>query len=127
MPFPCMDRDEPPTVANKTTEDEIDIDFVLLGADFPDDVDDGPVDDDPEQSHSSFGDYYLPAKRCNTETASQADFALRPSFPRDSATLPSSSSVHLLSEANASGYSFGGTYIVASVQEWREVILVFLI
>lgn len=124
MPFPCMDRDEPPTVANEATKDEVDIDFVLLGADFPDDVDDGPVDDDPEQSHSSFGDYFLPAKRCSSDAVSEAEFASACLSFRNLAT-PSSSCLHLTTRPRQ--HSFGGTFIISSVQEWRESLAVFLI
>ena len=114
-------------MANKTNEDEIDIDFVLLGADFPDDVDDGPVDDDPEQSHSSFGDYYLPAKRCSNDVASGLERALTARLIRSVTKLPSSSATRLQRNAWSSRHSFGETYVVASVQEWRESLAVFLI
>lgn len=127
MPFPCTDHDAPPTAANKTTEEEVDIDFVLLGADFPDDVDDGPVDDDPEQSHSSFGDYYLPAKRCSSDAVDEAEFALASLSVRNLATLSSSPATCLHLTTRLRQHSFGGTFIISSVQEWRESLAVFLI
>ena len=122
-----MDRDEPPTVANGTTEDEIDIDFILLGADFPDDVDDGPVDDDPEQSHSSFGDYYLPAKRCGDDTALGLERGLADRLIRIATQLPSPSSTRMQLTSRFPRHSFGETYVVSSVQEWREHLAIFLI
>lgn len=122
-----MDRDEDYADASGVNDESIDIDLVLLGADFPDDVDDGPVDEDPEQSHTSFGDFYLPAKRCSSDTAKEASLALAPSLLQNSVTLRSTSSAHSLSKVNLRGHSFGGTYVVASIQEWRESISVFLI
>lgn len=127
MPFPCMDCDEPRVVANETTENDVDIDFVLLGADFPDDVDDGPLDDDPEQSHSSFGDYFLPAKRCSSDAVSEAEFASASLSVRNLATQSSSQAACLHLTTRPRQHSFGGTFIVSSVQEWREHLAVFLI
>lgn len=37
----------------------LDIDFILLGRDLPDDVDDGPVDDDPDDHHGAAFDTFL--------------------------------------------------------------------
>lgn len=52
MPIPVCDGDN---IQSGGIQDSdafvhsfLDIDFVLLGCDLPDDVDDGPVDDDPE-------------------------------------------------------------------------------
>lgn len=59
LPFPVCDGDdlrswELHRLACPEEIVKIDIDLVLLGCDPPDDVDDGPVDDDPEGG-SSFG------------------------------------------------------------------------
>lgn len=60
FPFPVCDGDnlrswELPSLASHADRVPIDIDLILLGCDLPDDVDDGPVDDDPEQGSNSFG------------------------------------------------------------------------
>ena len=127
MPIPCTDRDEGYADGGTSNDEYVDIDLVLLGADFPDDVDDGPVDDDPEHSHSSFGDYYLPAKRCSCDAASGLERALAARMTRNAAKLPLSSATLLKLNARPPRHSFGETYIVASVQEWRESLAVFLI
>lgn len=60
MPIPMCDGDNLRTGGIQDSDASVhsflDIDFILLGCNFPDDVDDGPVDDDPEDgTASSFG------------------------------------------------------------------------
>lgn len=74
LPFPVCDGDnlrswELPSLEAEGGSVQIDIDLVLLGCDLPDDVDDGPVDDDPEHGSGSFGaDFTSVSKRNGNST-----------------------------------------------------------
>lgn len=85
LPIPVFDGDnlksgEAHSAAALSTDDDYDVDFVLLGCDPPDDSDDGPVDDDPEDgSQSVFGPSFLASKAdgrhvsCPTERVQHPD------------------------------------------------------
>lgn len=76
LPFPVCDGDnlrsgEIPTLAANVGSPafDIDIDFVLLGCDLPDDPDDGPIDDDPEDGSNSYlGVYFTSTMSRNSGT-----------------------------------------------------------
>lgn len=83
LPIPLCDGDnlkssEPPAPGT-TPWAWTDIDFVLLGCDLPDDVDDGPFDRDPENSDDSpFGPSFVRARIDSIENASHTGPDLQP-------------------------------------------------
>ncbi|MBN2128098.1 MAG: hypothetical protein JW741_01325 [Sedimentisphaerales bacterium] len=127
MPVPCSDGAEQTAGEQRVEEEEADIDFILLGTDLPDDVDDGPIDDDPERCPTPFGDYFLVVKAGPNGGGSKllrsaGSGGLRILSPR--LALPVSS---IQMPASGSVRSFGVSFTISAPQAWRELLSVFLI
>jgi hypothetical protein len=104
-----------------------DVDFILLGTDPPDDVDDGPVDDDPETCYDSFGlCYILPGKG-----PAKARPGLAPSLgiiETDCVLAGVVSEIRRVQPVAARlPHSFGATFSMREPRAWREFLSLLLL
>lgn len=126
IPIPVTDGVEPTFVSGCLSEERFDIDFVLLGVDPPDDVDDGPIDDDPEHDPTCFGGFFVLQKDSPT-VPHRVIAQSRRWVGGHLANVNRASLVGLQQTTCPPFRRFCDTFTLVSPQGWRESLSVLLL
>jgi len=127
MPFPSSDGAEQAAGERRVEKGALDIDFILLGTDLPNEVDEGPIDDDPEHRPTPFGDCFLIAEADPSDSDSDR---LRPSgtcIPQICSARVALAGSNTQTPESRSLRSFGASFTISTPQAWRKLLSVFLI
>jgi len=126
IPVPWSDGGEDtPHVGLNADEGPLDIDLLLLGVDPPDDIDEGPLDDDPEQCPCTFGYYFIVSQTGAAKVPSPAEISFR--VVGSCGSVRACSLPHGGSERSSLCRSFSTTFTLLAPGAWRALLCVLLI